>query len=262
MKRRLDQFLTDEGYFETRARARAAVMEGVVSVDGSSEVKPGTQVKGTENVEVKSAGPEYVSRGGIKLEGALEDLKVEVTGHSALDVGASTGGFTDCLLQKGAARVIALDVGKGQLHWKLRQDDRVTVMEGVNARDLDPTDLPYRPDLATIDVSFISLKKVIGPVTSALAEGSRIVALVKPQFEAGIGMAPKGVVRASATHEAVLGDMVSWLKTEGLTATGISLSRIRGPKGNYELFLCIDQGSSRGVTEREVRKAVASAHGK
>jgi 23S rRNA (cytidine1920-2'-O)/16S rRNA (cytidine1409-2'-O)-methyltransferase len=256
MKKRLDQFLADEGYFETRARARAAVMEGVVTVDGSGEVKPGTQVKGTETIEVKSAGPEYVSRGGIKLEGALEDFGIDVTGRSALDVGASTGGFTDCLLQNGALRVIALDVGKGQLHWKLRQDDRVTVMEGVNARDLGATDLPYTPDLATIDVSFISLKKVIGPVVRVLAEGSETVALVKPQFEAGIGMAPKGVVRDAAVHEQVLRDMVRWLETEGMTATGVSVSRIKGPKGNAEFFLRIVPGRLKGVADRRLRDAV------
>ncbi|HEY5526470.1 MAG TPA: TlyA family RNA methyltransferase [Candidatus Anoxymicrobiaceae bacterium] len=261
MKKRLDQFLADEGFFDTRARARAAVMEGLVSVDGSNEVKPGTQVKGSENVEVLSFGPEFVSRGGIKLEGALEDLRVDVTDRSALDVGASTGGFTDCLLQRGALRVIALDVGKGQLHWKLRQDDRVTVMEGVNARDLGASSLAYTPDLAIIDVSFISLKKVIGPVTRALAGGSEVIALVKPQFEAGIGRAPKGVVRERATHEEVLCDIVSWLEAAGFTATGVAPSRIRGPKGNVEFFLRIAEGRSRGVTDKELRKAVGSVYG-
>jgi len=154
MKRRLDQFLADEGFFESRARARAAVMEGLVSVDGRDDVKPGTQVSGSESIDVREPASRYVSRGGLKLEGALEDFDFDVGGLDVLDVGASTGGFTDCLLAMGAARVIALDVGKGQLHWKLRRDTRVTVLEGRNARELSSEDLPYQPGLATIDVSF------------------------------------------------------------------------------------------------------------
>jgi 23S rRNA (cytidine1920-2'-O)/16S rRNA (cytidine1409-2'-O)-methyltransferase len=258
MKKRLDQYLADEGFFESRARARAAVMEGLVSVDGREDVKPGTQVSGSERFAVAEPASRYVSRGGFKLEGALDDLGVDVSGMSVLDVGSSTGGFTDCLLQSGASRVIALDVGKGQLHWKLRRDERVTVLEGFNARELTGADLPYQTGLATVDVSFISLKKVVEPVLSSLAPGGELLALVKPQFEAGLGMAPKGVVRNPATHVEVLKDMKDWLEGRGLVMEGVSPSRIRGPKGNIEFFIKISRGQA--VTDEDLERAVEKAH--
>jgi 23S rRNA (cytidine1920-2'-O)/16S rRNA (cytidine1409-2'-O)-methyltransferase len=262
MKKRLDQHLADEGYFESRARARAAVMEGHVSVDGSSGVKPGTQVSGTERIVVDEPAEVYVSRGGVKLKGALADLGIEVAGSRALDVGSSTGGFTDCLLQAGAASVIALDVGKGQLHWKLRNDDRVTALEGFNARDIASAELPYRPDLAVIDVSFISLKKVIPAVSGVMDEHSPILALVKPQFEAGVGKAPKGVVRDPSTLFDVLRDMRDWLCGAGFHVAGVAPSSIRGPKGNAEFFIKVETGDAGGPTDEEIRQAIAGAPAK
>lgn len=257
MKRRLDQFLADEGFFESRARARAAVMEGLVSVDGRDDVKPGTQVSSSESIDVREPASRYVSRGGLKLEGALEDFDFDVGGLDVLDVGASTGGFTDCLLAMGAARVIALDVGKGQLHWKLRRDTRVTVLEGRNARELSSEDLPYQPGLATIDVSFISLEKVIEPVIACLKTGAEVLALVKPQFEAGLGMAPKGVVRDPATHLEVLLGLKRWLEEKDLVMEAVTPSRIRGPKGNVEFFVKVSRG--RAATEEDLAGAVEKA---
>jgi 23S rRNA (cytidine1920-2'-O)/16S rRNA (cytidine1409-2'-O)-methyltransferase len=258
MRIRLDQFLVDEGYFESRARARAAVMEGMVSVDGRSDVKPGTQVGTPVRVEVREQASRYVSRGGLKLEGALEDFGIDVAGMSVLDVGASTGGFTDCLLQHGAARVIALDVGKGQLHWKLRQDERVTVLERFNVRELRPGDLPLEPDLATMDVSFISLEKVTEPVIGSLAPGGEVLALVKPQFEAGRGMAPRGVVRDAEVHLEVLRALKRWLESRSLTLEAVTPSRIRGPKGNIEFFIRVTRG--RAASDEDLAKAVEKAH--
>ena len=261
MKKRLDQHLLDEGFFETRQRARAAVMEGLVSVDGRQDVKPGTQVRGSENFEVREPASRFVSRGGVKLEGALAELGIDVSGLDALDVGASTGGFTDCLLKRGASRVIALDVGKGQLHWKLRNDPRVTIIEGFNARELSAADLPFEPGMATVDVSFISLRKVIEPLAGAIGERAPILALVKPQFEAGIGQAPKGVVRDPATHLEVLTGISRWLTESGFTLTGVAPSGIRGPKGNSEFFIWIER-EGRGVSARDLESAVRRAHDK
>lgn len=259
MKKRLDQHLADEGFFESRERARAAVMEGEVRVDGSSDVKPGTRLTGGEKIVVEDRRPAYVSRGGLKLAGALEDLGLDVSGVGVLDVGASTGGFTDCLLQRGAARVIALDVGRGQLHWKLRQDARVTVIERLNARRLVPGDLPWTPGFATVDVSFISLEKVVVPVAETLLPGGRLLTLVKPQFEAGKGAAPGGVVRDDSTLREVLLSLRDWMIRQGLTAVNLTPSRIRGPKGNAEFFLLVDTTPGVQITERMIDYAIKNA---
>lgn len=259
MNRRLDQHLADEGYFESRERARAAVMAGDVRVDGSNDVKPGTRLKGGEEITVEDRKPAFVSRGGLKLAGALEDLELDVSGVDALDVGASTGGFTDCLLQRGAARVIALDVGRGQLHWKLRRDGRVTVLERFNARELAPGDLPWAPGFATVDVSFISLEKVMLPVVGTLRPGGRALVLVKPQFEAGRGGAPGGVVRDSSTLREVLVSMRDWTARQGLTAVALAPSRIRGPKGNAEFFLLVETTPGEQINEAAIEAAIADA---
>jgi 23S rRNA (cytidine1920-2'-O)/16S rRNA (cytidine1409-2'-O)-methyltransferase len=190
---------------------------------------------------VKEPSRRYVSRGGTKLEGALESLKVDVVGLDAIDVGSSTGGFTDCLLQRGASRVVAVDVGRGQLHLKLRQDPRVTVLERFNIRRITGRDLPFVPSLATVDVSFISLDKVIGPVFGVMAPGAKMIALVKPQFEAGPGKAPKGVVRDSAVHLEVLVGVKGWLQENGLALRDVAPSRIKGPKGNIEYFIRVER---------------------
>jgi 23S rRNA (cytidine1920-2'-O)/16S rRNA (cytidine1409-2'-O)-methyltransferase len=261
MKQRLDQYLADEGVFESRARAKAAVLEGLISVDGNSNVKPGTQVSGCEQIVVSGNEEQYVSRGGTKLARALEDFELDVAGKVIVDIGSSTGGFTDCLLARGASRVIALDVGKGQLHWKLRNDSRVTVIEGYNAKNLQPGDLPEQPSIAVVDVSFISLRKILEPVFGVLATDGSVVALVKPQFEAGRKQVEKGgVVRDPEVHIRVLQDLVGWLRQRELSATQVSASTLRGPKGNIEFFLHIIRGGG-GVGDEELGKEVRRVHG-
>jgi 23S rRNA (cytidine1920-2'-O)/16S rRNA (cytidine1409-2'-O)-methyltransferase len=260
MATRLDEYLHSTGRFESRSGAKAAVMAGLVSVDGSFSVKPGMRVRGSEDIQILPPSRKYVSRGGEKLEGALEDLGVGVAGMTVLDVGASTGGFTDCLLQRGVQRVVAVDVGRGQLDWKLRRDDRVEVFEGVNARYLNADDLPGpRPGLATIDVSFISLLKVIGPVMDALEEGGWVLALVKPQFEAGPSVAKGGVVRDPAMHLEVLERIQEGFGTLGLRMSGIAPSHLKGPKGNVEFFCLVERGKD-GIGARELEDAIARAH--
>ncbi len=261
MKERLDEYLAGSGRFPSRSAAKAAVMAGLVTVDGDSRVKPGTLLSGTEVIQVEQ-GSRFVSRGGEKLDGALDDLAVEVGGEVALDVGASTGGFTDCLLKRGASRVVALDVGKGQLHWKLRNDPRVEVIEGFNARYLSPGDIPGKvPTLATIDVSFISLLKVVGPVFGVIGEDGYAVALVKPQFEAGPARCRGGVVRDAGVHLEVLQAVREGLETVGLSIQAVTPSRLKGPKGNVEFFILVRK-SVEGVREEALEEAVASAHEK
>lgn len=261
MKKRLDQHLADEGFFESRSRAHAAVMEGAVTVDGRRDVKPGTQVRGNEDIRVSDADDDYVSRGGRKLAGALEAFGTDPAGMVALDVGSSTGGFTDCLLRAGASRVIAIDVGRGQLHWKLRGDDRVTVLEGRNARELKAEDLPERPDLAVVDVSFISLTMVLGPVIKSLKESAEVLALVKPQFEAGRASVGKGgVVRDPAVHLEVLQGLADWIEGESLVLLGVAASPIKGPKGNIEFFFRIGR-AGRGIDSDDLEREVNKAHG-
>jgi 23S rRNA (cytidine1920-2'-O)/16S rRNA (cytidine1409-2'-O)-methyltransferase len=261
MKKRLDQYLADEGLFESRARAKSAVMEGCVSVDGNADLKPGSQVSGDEEIVISSPEKAYVSRGGIKLAHALEAFRIDVRGAVALDVGSSTGGFTDCLLDRGASRVIALDVGKGQLHWKLREDPRVMVIEGYNARDLDREDLPATPDLAVVDVSFISLEKVLEPVFGVLAPGGEAVVLVKPQFEAGRKQVERGgVVRDPLVHISVLEGLAGWLGRKGLAAAAVSVSPLKGPKGNIEFFYRVTREGV-WVTSEQLEREVRRAHG-
>src|SRR4051794_12200722 len=200
MRKRLDTLLTEIGLFESRSRAAAAVMAGIVRIGGEPARKPGQMVTGDEKITVDE-GPDYVSRGGTKLANALDAFGLDVAGRRALDVGASTGGFTDVLLQRGAESVVAVDVAYGELHWRLRQDPRVTVLERTNARSLDPAVLPYRPDLIVADVSFISLTKVLPAVLASAAPRFDCLAMVKPQFEAGRERVGKGgVVRDPETR--------------------------------------------------------------
>ena len=199
--------------------------------------KPGQLVPDDAELAVE-AGPRYVSRGGLKLESALDKLGLEVGGRLCLDVGASTGGFTDCLLSRGASRVIALDVGKGQLDWGLRNDERVDVMEKVNARDLPRDDLAYEPDLVTIDVSFISLRKILPAVVDCLADGGDVLAMVKPQFELGRRAVGKGgVVRDPAERQRAVDEVAACARELGLTVKGQADAGLPGPKGNQETFL-------------------------
>lgn len=208
-----------------------------------SRLTPGMRITRPEKVIVTRKKGRYVSRGGDKLAAALDAWHITVDGLDAMDVGASTGGFTDCLLSRGAARVTAIDVGYGQLAWNLRQDPRVTVMERTNVRHLDPANLPYRPDLVAVDVSFISLRLVIPAVMKALSPGGRIIILVKPQFEAGKTRVGKGgVVRDPEVHLDVLRELLAWLRQASLSVKGIIRSPLKGPAGNIEFLMLLEPG--------------------
>jgi 23S rRNA (cytidine1920-2'-O)/16S rRNA (cytidine1409-2'-O)-methyltransferase len=234
VKKRLDALLVDRGLAESRAHAQALVLAGRVP----GYAKPGIQVDETAELEVE-APPRFVSRGGEKLAHALERLGVDPTGRDCLDVGASTGGFTDVLLQRGAARVIALDVGYGQLHDRLRRDPRVVVLERTNARAVD--ELPFAPDLVVCDVSFISVRKALAPVLALAAPGWEAVVLVKPQFEAARGEAPKGVVRDPEVRRRVVREVAEAALAWGGETVGVVDSGLPGPKGNREVFVQLVQ---------------------
>jgi 23S rRNA (cytidine1920-2'-O)/16S rRNA (cytidine1409-2'-O)-methyltransferase len=249
----LDNLLSERGLYSSRARAAASVLAGdvVLLPDRRRAEKPGQLVPDDVEVEIASA-PQYVSRGGVKLANALDALDVEVTGVRALDVGASTGGFTDCLLQRGAAHVVAVDVAYGELSWQLRSDSRVTVIERRNARSLRPDELPYRPDLITVDVSFISLGKVLPAVLACAAERFDCLALVKPQFEVGRGAVGKGgVVRDAALRRAALVDVGRGAEALGVTVLGYASSGLPGPKGNLETFVWLADASRQPVADVE-----------
>lgn len=236
-KERLDVLLVARGHAPSRAQAQALIRAGRVRVGGRVLDKPGTRIAGDAPIEVSSP-PRFVSRGGEKLEAALAAFQVSPQGKVCLDIGASTGGFTDCLLQHGAARVYAVDVGRGQLDWKLRQDERVVVKEGLNARFLRAEDIGEPVDLATVDVSFISLRLVLPPLGAIVKPGSDVIALVKPQFEAGRGAVRRGVVRDPEVHHAVVGDVSAFARDElGWTVRGTVVSPLLGPAGNREFFL-------------------------
>jgi 23S rRNA (cytidine1920-2'-O)/16S rRNA (cytidine1409-2'-O)-methyltransferase len=243
-KRRIDALLAERGLAGSRTSAAASVRAGRVRVGRGGEVaaKPSQLV--AENVELTlERGPEYVSRGGIKLANALDALRIDVEGLRCLDVGASTGGFTDCLLKRGADRVIALDVGRGQLDWTLRIDDRVEVIECLNARDLDPGQLPYAPELTTVDVSFISLATVLPHVARCLPDRGTLLALVKPQFELDRRRVGKGgVVRDAADRHEALRRAARAARGAGLAVQGFASSGLPGPKGNRETFLWAARG--------------------
>jgi 23S rRNA (cytidine1920-2'-O)/16S rRNA (cytidine1409-2'-O)-methyltransferase len=251
-KRRLDALLAERGLFSSRSRAAASVMAGEVRV-GSGErraSKPGELVDAEERVSVDER-PAFVSRGGIKLANALDAWDFDVAGRRVLDVGASTGGFTDCLLQRGARDAIAVDVGYGSLAWSLRSDERVTVMERQNARELTAQTLPHTPDLAVIDVSFISLAKVLGAVLACLAPGYDVLALVKPQFEVGRGRVGKGgVVRDAGERRAALVAVGEAALRLGAGVLGYRSSGLPGPKGNRETFVWLaDPARVGGATQ-------------
>jgi 23S rRNA (cytidine1920-2'-O)/16S rRNA (cytidine1409-2'-O)-methyltransferase len=250
-KLRLDELLAARGLFESRSKAAGAVLAGEVRLgpDAAAAGKPGMLV--WEDVEVVVAErPRYASRGGIKLERALDSFQIDVAGRLCLDVGASTGGFSDCLLQRGAARVVAVDVAYGELDWRLRNDERVTVLERTNARALRPQDLPYTPDLAVVDVSFIGLAKVLPSVIGCMADGFDLIALVKPQFEVGRERVGKGgVVRDPMDRHAVLvraGETVGQL---GLSVRGYCSSGLPGPAGNRESFIWCGDGRRPGLDD-------------
>lgn len=236
-KVRLDTLLHERGLFESREKARAMILAGNVLVEGRVADKAGSLVRDDLHVEIVN-NIRYVSRGGIKLEKAIESFNVTIAGKTAMDIGSSTGGFTDCLLQKGAKKVYAVDVGYGQLHWKLRNDPRVVILERTNIRYLKESAVKDRIDIVTVDVSFISLLKVIPRALEFLGPGKEIIALIKPQFEAGRSKVGKGgVVRNEATRHEVVRRLKEWAISSGLDVKGVIESPITGPKGNIEYFI-------------------------
>lgn len=242
-RNRLDTVLVERGFAETRARARAVIMAGSVYVDGVRTDKAGALVGEGSNVEVRDTSLRYVSRGGLKLEAALRDLGIDPAGFVAVDIGASTGGFTDCLLKSGAARVYAIDVGYGQLDWKLRNDPRVIVKEKLNARYIKQEDVGEPADIAVIDVSFISLTMIIPPALALLRPGGVLVALIKPQFEVGKGEVGKGgIVRDEAKHREVVDKIRDFVHGLGMGVLGVIPSPIEGAEGNKEFLIAAVKG--------------------
>jgi 23S rRNA (cytidine1920-2'-O)/16S rRNA (cytidine1409-2'-O)-methyltransferase len=258
---RIDAVLAEQGLFPSRSAAAGAVRAGEVRVgqDGPVALRP-SQLVEPDATLIVDEGPRYASRGGVKLENALETLGIDVSGRDCLDVGASTGGFTDCLLQRGAARLIAADVAYGQLDVRLREDPRVHVIERLNARELAPADLPFVPSLATIDVSFISLTKVLPAVARCLAPGGEILAMVKPQFELGKERVGRGVVRDGADRREAILKVAGAAQELGLAVRGFASSGLPGPKGNRETFVwCGGEGPEAEDLEAAVRAVEGDA---
>lgn len=236
-KQRLDALLTEKGLAETRSKAQAIIMSGEVYVNGQKADKPGAMFEDAAEIEVRGSVCPYVSRGGLKLEKALRDFGVRPEGYVCSDSGASTGGFTDCLLQHGASKVFAIDVGYGQLAWKVRNDPRVVCMERTNIRNVTPKDLGEPLDLSVVDVSFISLKIVLPAIRQLLKPTGQVLCLIKPQFEAGKDkVGKKGVVRDPAVHREVLENFVALAGSLGMTIRGLTFSPVKGPEGNIEFL--------------------------
>ena len=259
-KERLDVLLVSLGLAESRAKAQATIMAGEVYVNGQKADKSGMEVDITSNIEVRGSACPYVSRGGLKLEKALKNFGVDPTGYVCSDSGASTGGFTDCLLQQGASKVFAIDVGYGQLAWKIRNDPRVVVMERTNIRYVTPEDLGEPLDLSVIDVSFISLSLVLPVVKTLLKPTGQVLCLIKPQFEAGKDkVGKKGVVRDPAVHEEVLQNFISLAKSLDFTIRNLTFSPVKGPEGNIEFLahLSMQPGEDSYLAPDEL---VAQAH--
>lgn len=259
-KERLDVLLTQKGLCDSRSRAQALIMSGEVYVNGQKCDKAGTPVEVEAQIEVRGNACPYVSRGGLKLEKALRDFGVDPAGFVCSDSGASTGGFTDCLLQKGAKKVFAIDVGYGQLAWSIRTDERVVCMERTNIRYVKPEDLGEPLDLSVVDVSFISLRIVLPAIKNLLKPTGQIVCLIKPQFEAGKDkVGKKGVVRDAAVHEEVLNGFLSLAAELELTVRNLTFSPVKGPEGNIE-FLGHLSMLPQGAMTPDVKAIVAAAH--
>lgn len=262
MKQRLDVLLVERGLAPSREAAKRLIMAGAVYADGQKSDKPGLTFPPDAELEVRGGGERYVSRGGYKLEKAMSVFPITLEGKCCMDIGASTGGFTDCMLQNGASRVYAVDVGYGQLAWKLRQDSRVTNLERTNIRYITDEQVPERVDFISIDVSFISLGLVLPVACRLLKDGGEAVALIKPQFEAGREHVGKhGVVRDQAVHLAVLEKIAGLAPGLGLAVKGMDFSPIKGPQGNIE-YLCWLQkgGEDAGISGEEIRRLVAESH--
>ena len=260
VKKRLDVLLTERMYADSRSKAQAIIMSGNVYVDGQKADKPGISYEETVDIEVRGAVCPYVSRGGLKLEKALRDFGVNPEGYVCSDSGASTGGFTDCLLQQGAKKVFAIDVGYGQLDWKIRSDERVVVMERTNIRYVTPADLGEPLDLSVIDVSFISLKIVLPAIQALLKPTGQVVCLIKPQFEAGRDkVGKKGVVREPTTHREVLDGFVALANELNFRILGLTYSPVKGPEGNIEFLGHLTLADLPGI-EPDTAQVVAQAH--
>ena len=260
VKKRLDVLLVEHGYADSRTKAQAIIMSGQVYVDGQKADKPGTSYEQTVALEVRGASCPYVSRGGLKLEKALRDFGVDPTGYVCSDSGASTGGFTDCLLQQGARKVFAIDVGYGQLDWKIRSDPRVVVMERTNVRYVTPQQLGEPLDLSVIDVSFISLKIVLPVVKTFLKPTGQVLCLIKPQFEAGKDkVGKKGVVREPETHREVLDHFVALANELDFKILGLTFSPVKGPEGNIEFLAHLTLDDRIGI-QPDTAAVVAGAH--
>lgn len=261
MKKRLDVLLVEQGLADSREKAKAIIMSGIVYVDNNKEDKAGTTFEETVRIEVRGNTLKYVSRGGLKLEKAMNNFGVTLEGKVCMDVGASTGGFTDCMLQNGAVKVYSVDVGHGQLAWKLRNDERVVCMEKTNIRYVTPDDIDDVIEFASIDVSFISLTKVLPAVRELMTPGGEIVCLIKPQFEAGREkVGKKGVVRELSTHIEVVQMIVDYARANGFRTLHLSYSPIKGPEGNIEYLLHITKDESRENEEFDIRALVEESH--
>ncbi len=265
MKQRLDILLVDRGLAVSREKAKAIIMSGIVYVDGQKEDKAGSTFEDTVEIEVRGNTLRYVSRGGLKLEKAMEEFGLTLNDKICMDVGASTGGFTDCMLQNGAVKVYSIDVGHGQLAWKLRNDERVVCMERTNMRYVTPEDLDDQIDFSSIDVSFISLTKILLPVKNLLVPEGEVVCLIKPQFEAGRDkVGKKGVVRDRKVHKEVIELVMDYAQSIGFVPLNLDFSPVKGPEGNIEYLLHIRNGGE-GVEKdwaRQIDLVVDASHQK
>ena len=251
MKERLDILLVKNGYAPSREKAKAIIMAGLVYVNGQKEDKAGSTFEEEDiNLEVRGQGLRYVSRGGLKLEKAMKSFPIDLNGKVCMDIGASTGGFTDCMIQNGAAKVYSIDVGYGQLDWKLRQDERVVCMEKTNFRYVTPEDIGEQVDFASCDVSFISLSKILTPAREILKDDGQMVCLIKPQFEAGRDkVGKKGVVRDKAVHVEVILKVFDYVKDANLSILDLEGSPIKGPEGNIEYLIYLTKDMSKDMSD-------------
>ena len=258
-KERLDVLMVRRNLAESREKAKALIMSGIVYVNGQKEDKAGTSFEETVQIEVRGSTLKYVSRGGLKLEKAMSRFGVQLAGKVCMDVGASTGGFTDCMLQNGAVKVYAVDVGHGQLAWKLRNDDRVICMEKTNIRYVTPEDIGDRIEFSSIDVSFISLTKVLGPVKQLLTDNGQVVCLIKPQFEAGREkVGKKGVVREKSVHLEVIEMVSDYARSIGFGILGLEFSPIKGPEGHIEYLLYLQNYPQEEAGQEETGQEVTA----
>lgn len=270
MKERLDILVVKSGLAASREKAKTMIMEGLVLVDGQREDKPGSVFKDTVEITLKGKPLQYVSRGGLKLEKAMKSFNIALDGCVCMDVGSSTGGFTDCMLQNGAVKVYSVDVGYGQLDWKLRNDDRVVCMEKTNARYLTKEDIQELPDFVSVDVSFISLTKILNVVYELLKDRGSTAALIKPQFEAGRDkVGKKGVVREPKIHEEVINSVLEFAVNTGFVPKGLDFSPVKGPEGNIEylIYLVKDTSNTKVFDDEErqrwsalIRDTVSASH--